>query len=259
MTRLPERHLAVLRRRSAPSRPPVDGAPPTVLLARPAWRRVDDRGRGHRDPHLEVLNWTPTSTHRRAHRERPSVCQVTSSLLQHRLTLGRRARGPSPPSRRTAGRRRSHGLGPSWRRDGSGCHQSGRSRRSADRCRPRRHDRRSVASGGSGRSGPELALEPLLGLVDGALVGAGGQVLPAAVADDERDVGALAGLDRLGGLRRARRAGSRRWRCRRRCPRARAARGRGVRRRAGRPRSARRSATSSYSSGTKPSSRLRRP
>src|SRR3954452_14784568 len=31
------------------------------------------------------------------------------------------------------------------------------------------------------RSGPELTLEGLLGLVDGALVGAGGQVLPAAV------------------------------------------------------------------------------
>ena len=35
--------------------------------------------------------------------------------------------------------------------------------------------------GRSGRSGPELALEALLGLVDGALVGAGGEVLPAAV------------------------------------------------------------------------------
>ena len=34
----------------------------------------------------------------------------------------------------------------------------------------------------------------------GALVGAGGEVLPAAVADDEGDVGALARLDRLGGL-----------------------------------------------------------
>ena len=34
----------------------------------------------------------------------------------------------------------------------------------------------------------------------GALVGAGGEVLPAAVADDERDVGALPRLDRLGRL-----------------------------------------------------------
>ena len=46
-------------------------------------------------------------------------------------------------------------------------------------------------------SGPELALEPVLGLVDGALVGAGGEVLPAAVADDEGDVGALPALTAL--------------------------------------------------------------
>src|SRR5262245_52098154 len=46
-------------------------------------------------------------------------------------------------------------------------------------------------------SGPELALEAVLSLVDGALVGTGGEVLPAAVGDHERDVGALAGLDRL--------------------------------------------------------------
>ena len=68
------------------------------------------------------------------------------------------------------------------------------------------------------RSGPELALEAVLGLVEGALVGAGRQVLPAAVAHDERDVGRPAGLDRLAPRRRAPRAGSPRWRCRRRCP-----------------------------------------
>src|SRR5688500_6969609 len=48
--------------------------------------------------------------------------------------------------------------------------------------------------------GPELALEPVLGLVDGALVGAGREVLPATVAHDERDVGAFPRLGRLGGL-----------------------------------------------------------
>ena len=46
------------------------------------------------------------------------------------------------------------------------------------------------------------------------------------------------GLDRLGRRRRARRAGSRRWRCRRRCPPRRAARASGARRRADRPRTA---------------------
>src|SRR6476469_4528707 len=52
----------------------------------------------------------------------------------------------------------------------------------------------------AGRLGPELAVEAVLGLVDGALVGAGREVLPAAVADDEGDVGGLPRLDRLGGL-----------------------------------------------------------
>src|SRR4051794_37573017 len=42
---------------------------------------------------------------------------------------------------------------------------------------------------GGASSGPELALETVLRLVDGALVGAGGEVLPAPVADDEGDVG----------------------------------------------------------------------
>src|SRR4051794_36552623 len=55
--------------------------------------------------------------------------------------------------------------------------------------------------GGDGAaSGPELALEAILGLVDRALVGAGGQVLPAAVRDHERDVGGLALADALGRL-----------------------------------------------------------
>src|SRR5690349_10205941 len=51
-----------------------------------------------------------------------------------------------------------------------------------------------------GSSGPELALEPLLGLLDRALVGTGGEVLPAAVAHHERDVGPLPRLDALGRL-----------------------------------------------------------
>src|SRR4051794_2128473 len=54
--------------------------------------------------------------------------------------------------------------------------------------------------GGALHSCPELTLEGLLGLVDRALVGAGGQVLPAAVGHHERDVGALARPHRLGGL-----------------------------------------------------------
>src|SRR5688500_6377986 len=49
-------------------------------------------------------------------------------------------------------------------------------------------------------SGPELSVEPVLGLVDGAFVGAGREVLPATVAHHEGDVGALAGLDGLGRL-----------------------------------------------------------
>src|SRR5690625_639643 len=47
------------------------------------------------------------------------------------------------------------------------------------------------------RSGPELALEPLLGLVDRALVRSRGEVLPATVGDDEHDIGTLTRLDRL--------------------------------------------------------------
>src|SRR4051794_6922787 len=57
---------------------------------------------------------------------------------------------------------------------------------------------RGITAGVS--SGPELTLETVLRLVDGALVGAGGEVLPAPVADHEGDVGSLAGLDRLGRL-----------------------------------------------------------
>src|SRR3954451_13106226 len=55
-------------------------------------------------------------------------------------------------------------------------------------------------------SGPELALEPLGGLLQRARVGAGREALPAAVTDDERDVGALVALardpvgDRQGGV-----------------------------------------------------------
>src|SRR6478672_8500562 len=47
---------------------------------------------------------------------------------------------------------------------------------------------------------PELTLEAVLRLVDGALVRAGGEVLPAAVGDHEGDVGTLARGDRLRGL-----------------------------------------------------------
>ena len=57
------------------------------------------------------------------------------------------------------------------------------------------------AEAATGPLRPELTLEPVLGLVDGAFVGPGGEVLPAAVADHEDDVGALAGPDGLGGLR----------------------------------------------------------
>src|SRR3954451_2056943 len=46
-------------------------------------------------------------------------------------------------------------------------------------------------------SRPELALEALLGLVDRALVGPGGQVLPAPVADYENDVRPRAGAHAL--------------------------------------------------------------
>ena len=65
-------------------------------------------------------------------------------------------------------------------------------------------------------------------------VGAGGQVLPAGVGHDEDDVGRLARPGRLLGRRPARRAGCRRWRCRRRCPPARRAAGCGAARRGSR-------------------------
>src|SRR5579862_7876074 len=48
-----------------------------------------------------------------------------------------------------------------------------------------------------GLLGPELALETVFGFVQRALVCAGGQVLPSAVGDDERDVGAVARVVRL--------------------------------------------------------------
>src|SRR5690606_4909916 len=48
-----------------------------------------------------------------------------------------------------------------------------------------------------GGSRPQLAFEPALGLLEGAVVGAGGQVFPAAVGDHEGDVGASARLQRL--------------------------------------------------------------
>ena len=84
-----------------------------------------------------------------------------------------------------------------------------------------------------GKSRPELAFQLGFGFVEGAGVGAGGQVLPAAVGDHERDVGALARRPRPWPPCRARRAGARRSRCRRRCPRPRAARGCGAPRRRG--------------------------
>src|SRR5699024_1569729 len=37
-------------------------------------------------------------------------------------------------------------------------------------------------------SGPELAVEPLLGLLESAFVGTGGEVFPTGVGDDERDL-----------------------------------------------------------------------
>src|SRR3546814_13583505 len=49
-------------------------------------------------------------------------------------------------------------------------------------------------------SGPELSLEAVLGLVDGALVSAGREVLPPAVGHDEGDVCRFPTLARLGGL-----------------------------------------------------------
>src|SRR5690606_16679412 len=56
---------------------------------------------------------------------------------------------------------------------------------------------RRTRPGAQASSGPELALEAGLRLLQGAAVGAGRQVLPAAVGDDEDDVGPLARLDRL--------------------------------------------------------------
>src|SRR6476661_4889452 len=76
-----------------------------------------------------------------------------------------------------------------------------RTRSTASHTALRRHTAlTAIWSGITGRSGPELALEAVLRLVDGALVGPGGEVLPATVADDEGDVGTLARLDGLGRL-----------------------------------------------------------
>src|SRR5438270_4878893 len=49
-------------------------------------------------------------------------------------------------------------------------------------------------------SSPELAFEPRRRLVETAAVRTGREVLPAAVRDDERDVGSLARPDRAVGL-----------------------------------------------------------
>ena len=82
---------------------------------------------------------------------------------------------------------------------------------------------RGPTAGARPRAGPRARVARPL--VDGCrFVGAGREVLPAAVADHERDVGAAPpALTAFVGLGRARRAGWRRSRCRRRCPRAGAA------------------------------------
>ena len=108
------------------------------------------------------------------------------------------------------------------------------------------------------RLGPELAFQVGFRLFEGAVVGAGGQVLPAAVGDDEHDVGALPRGHRLG--RHAQAACS--------APPVEmpakmpsAACSSRVRRRASAEATENRvvSTDSSYSSGTKPSSMLRSP
>ena len=83
--------------------------------------------------------------------------------------------------------------------------------RAADHREPHRYSRRipmaPVRLTGSGTArgtsavplGPELALERGGRLVERAGVGAGGEVLPATVADDEDDVGPAAGRDLLVG------------------------------------------------------------
>src|SRR6266496_3903994 len=49
----------------------------------------------------------------------------------------------------------------------------------------------SNSRGFLGWSGPEVAVQASGGFVDGAAVGAGGEVLPAGVGDDEDHVGAV--------------------------------------------------------------------
>src|SRR6478735_790965 len=51
-----------------------------------------------------------------------------------------------------------------------------------------------------GRSGPDLGVQEVLAGVQVGGVGAGREILGAAVADDQHDVGSLPGLDRLRGL-----------------------------------------------------------
>ena len=78
----------------------------------------------------------------------------------------------------------------------------------------RTRDHNTVTAGGApaqavlSGAGPELAFELLLGFVQRATVGAGRQVLPAAVRHDHRDVGPLPrvgglGAHRLRGVQRA--------------------------------------------------------
>src|SRR3954451_16319153 len=115
-----------------------------------------------------------------------SPCSVTSEWKTTSWT----STVPSP-SRAAATRRNSAGTS-SWPGPaGFACVKCSMVQVSGSELMPGTVPHRS--GGGPGRSGPELALQCGGRLLQRARVGAGGEVLPAAVADDEADVGPPAG------------------------------------------------------------------
>ncbi len=107
---------------------------------------------------------------------RSAAGRTARARCRRRRAAARAAAGPAGPAR------------PSARRPRSRRPRSGRRRRRTGRAYVVRLTTASVVPRADSR--PELALEGRLGLLEGAGVGAGRQVLPAAVAHDERDVGA---------------------------------------------------------------------
>ena len=124
-----------------------------------------------------------------------------------------------PPRRLSAGRCRTPAhVAPDAAAVPAACRRAERGRAAGSRPTPA-GTHGSASPSGAETLRPELALQRLDGFLRrGGRVDARRQVLPAAVGDDEDDVGGLARRDAPSGRRRSPRAARRRWRRPRRCP-----------------------------------------